>query len=91
MNRGDRRHRIFQDDEGRGRFSHKDQLRQRAWTEAEPGRRRKGNPENVEIANPLRAHTTMTLKSIVQRLAMGTWAHVSNCLAQKRKNDRQCQ
>ncbi|HOX03537.1 MAG TPA: hypothetical protein PKW32_14325 [Verrucomicrobiota bacterium] len=91
MNRGDRRECIFQDDEVRHRFSHKDQLRQRGWTEAELGRRRKGDPEKVEIASPLRAHTTMTLQRIAQRLAMGTWTYVSNCLVQKRKNERKCQ
>jgi len=68
----------------------KDQLRQQGWTEAKVGRRRKGDPEKVAIASLLRAHTTMTLKRIAQRLAMGTWTHVSNCLVQKRTNDRQC-
>ncbi len=33
----------------------------------------------------------MTLQRMAQRLAMGTWTHVSNSLVQKRKNDRQCQ
>ena len=33
----------------------------------------------------------MTLQRIAQRLAMGTWTYVSNCLVQKRKNERKCQ
>lgn len=65
----------------------KEELERRRWTEAELGRRRKGDPEKVEIASQLRARTTMTLKWIAQRLKMGAWAHVSNCLVQKRKKD----
>jgi len=33
----------------------KDQLRRRGWTQAELGRRRKGDPEKVEIASRWRA------------------------------------
>ena len=69
----------------------KEELRRRKWTEAELARRRKGDPEKVEIASQLRAHTTMTLKWIAQRLKMGAWTHVSNCLVQKRKRDEKCQ
>jgi REP element-mobilizing transposase RayT len=69
----------------------KDQLRKRHWTEAELSRRRKGDPEKVQMASELRAQTTMTLKWIAQRLDMGAWTHVSNCLVQKRKEEKQCQ
>ena len=69
----------------------KEELARRGWTEADLGRRRKGDPEKVEIASRLRARTTMTLKWIAQRLKMGAWTHVSNCLVQKRKNDQKCQ
>src|SRR5579859_2157648 len=68
----------------------KEQLRRRGWTEGELGRRRKGDPEKVEMASQLRAQTTMTLKWIAQRLKMGAWTHVSNCLVQLRKNQK-CQ
>jgi len=69
----------------------KDQLRQRGWTEAELDRRRKGDPEKIEIASQLRARTTMPLKWIAHRLKMGTWTHVSNCLMERRKKDPKCQ
>jgi hypothetical protein len=67
------------------------QLRRRTWTEAELNRRRKGDPDKVEIAWRLRQQTTMTLKWIAQRLRMGTWTHVSNCLGQRRKESEKCQ
>ena len=63
------------------------ELRRRDWTEADLTRRRKGDPQKVELAAVLRARTTMTLKWIARRLNMGAWTHVSNCLVQKRKND----
>ena len=52
--------------------------------EAELKRQGKGGREKVEIAWRLRQQTTMTLKWIAQRLRMGTWTHVSNCLTQRR-------
>lgn len=33
----------------------------------------------------------MTLNWIAQRIKLGTWTHVSNCLVQKRKKDEQYQ
>src|ERR1043165_1993420 len=66
----------------------KDQLRKRGWTQAELSCRRKGDPQKVQMAGQLRAQTTMTLKWIAQRLKMGTWTHVSNCLVQQRKKDK---
>jgi hypothetical protein len=66
------------------------ELRQRRWTEAALVRRRKGDPEKVEIAWRVRSKSTMTLKWIAQRLKMGAWTHVSNCLVQKRKEDEKC-
>lgn len=68
----------------------KAELSRRGWGEAELGRRRKGDPEKVAIAGELRARTTMTLKWIAQRLKMGAWTYVSNCLVQKRKHDEKC-
>ena len=69
----------------------REELARRGWTEAELGRRRKGDPDKVEIASQLRARTTMTLKWIAHRLKMGVWTHVSNCLVQKCKNGLKCQ
>jgi hypothetical protein len=48
-----------------------EELARRGWMEAECERRRKGDPDKVEIAGELRARTTMTLKWIAQRLGMG--------------------
>lgn len=67
------------------------ELRRRGWREAEPTPRRKGDPEKVELAWRLRRETTMTLKWIAQRLKLGAWTHVSNCLVQKRKQNEKCQ
>jgi putative transposase len=69
----------------------REELSRRGWTEAELSQRRKGDPEKVELASQLRARTTMTLKWIAQRLEMGAWTYVSNCLVQKRKNEQKCQ
>ena len=69
----------------------KDHLRRRRWTEAELSIRRKGDPEKVQMASQLRAQTTMTLRWIEQRLKMGAWTHVSNCLVQERKNSEKSQ
>jgi hypothetical protein len=66
------------------------ELRRRRWTETGLDMRRKGDPEKVEIAWELRRQTTMTLKWIAQRLKMGAWTHVSNCLVQRRKKDEKC-
>ncbi len=63
------------------------ELKRRGWTEARLDERRKGDPEKVMVAWRLRQDTTMTLKWIAQRLRMGTWTYVSNCLVQKRKQD----
>jgi len=68
-----------------------EQLQLRNWTEAELTRRRKGDAQKVEIAWRLRQETTMTLKWIAQRLQMGTWTYVSNCLVRRRKRTEKCQ
>jgi putative transposase len=62
-----------------------EELKRRRWTEASLARRRKGDPEKVRVAARLRRETIMTLKWIAQRLSMGSWTHVSNCLATARK------
>jgi hypothetical protein len=45
----------------------------------------KGDPEKVKIALRLRRESIMTLKWIARRLRMGSWTHVSNCLAEAMK------
>ena len=65
----------------------KEELSRRGWREAELSRHRKADPEKVEIASQLRARTTVTLKWITERLKMGAWTYVSNCLVQKRKGE----
>ena len=66
------------------------ELRRRGWKETELTQRRKGDPRKVKMAWRLRQETTMTLKWIAKRLQMGTWTYVSNCLADKRKQDEKC-
>lgn len=55
------------------------------WTEAELGRRRKGDPAKVGLAVDLRAKSTMTLAWIAARLRMGTGAALSNLLSARRR------
>ena len=50
----------------------------------------KGDGEKGATAWELCSRTTMTLKWIAQRLKMGAWTYVSNCLVQKRKQLAQC-
>jgi putative transposase len=68
----------------------REELRRRRWTERELVVRRKGDPQKVQMAWRLRRESTMTLKWIAQRLKMGAWTHVSNCLAQRQKEERKC-
>jgi REP element-mobilizing transposase RayT len=58
-----------------------EELKRRKWDEAELVKRRKGDPEKVKMALRLRRESIMTLKWIAQRLHMGSWTHVSNCVA----------
>jgi hypothetical protein len=62
-----------------------DELKRRRWAEATLTSRRKGDSEKVKIAARLRRETVMTLKWIARRLHMGSWTHVSNCLAARQK------
>jgi len=63
----------------------REELQRRGWKERELRQRRKGDPEKVHIARRLRQETIMTLKWIAARLNMGSWTHVSNCLAHPKK------
>ncbi len=67
-----------------------EELRRRGWGQQELVRRRKGDPQKLRIAWRLLRESTMTLKWIAQRLKMGTWTHVSNCLVLKRRADEKC-
>ena len=58
-----------------------EELKRRKWQEANLTQKRKGDPEKVKIALRLRRESIMTLKWIAQRLQMGSWMNVSNCLA----------
>ena len=57
-----------------------EELQKRAWTEADLGQRRKGDPEKVAIARRVRQETTVSLKWLAARLQMGVWTHLANCL-----------
>jgi hypothetical protein len=61
------------------------EFERRGWAQGELSRRRKGDPRKVAITWRLRQETTMSLKWIAQRLQMGTWTYVSNCLVQRKK------
>jgi hypothetical protein len=56
-------------------------MRRLRCKEADLVKRRKGDPKKVKMALRLRRESIMTLKWIAQRLHMGSWTHVSNCLA----------
>jgi hypothetical protein len=61
------------------------ELKRRRWTEAEWGRRAKGDAGKVAIAVRLRAETVMTVKWIAQRLRMGAPGYVHHLLYGRRK------
>jgi REP element-mobilizing transposase RayT len=60
------------------------ELKRRGWKQDNLEMRRKSDPEKVKIAMRLRRESIMTLKWIAQRLKMGSWTSVSNCLAAAR-------
>ena len=66
-----------------------EELKRRRWREATLKKRRKGDVEKVRIAMRLRRETIMTLKWIARCLHMGSWTHVSNCLAAAQR--KECQ
>jgi putative transposase len=57
-------------------------LKKLGWKEGVLKTRKKGDLSKVRIARELRQQTTMSLKWIANRLAMGSWTYVSNLLAQ---------
>jgi len=64
------------------------ELRRRKWRNEELARRRKRDPAKLQIAWRLRQETTMTLKWIAQRLQMGRWTYLSNCLLESRNENK---
>src|SRR6266567_3475 len=71
---------LRESDEARAEGLLQEELKGRSWTEVTLEERRKGDPQKVMMAGRLCQETTMTLKWIAQRLRMGTWTYVSNCL-----------
>ncbi len=67
----------------------REELNARGWSELTLGQVRKGDPGKIDIARRLRTETAVTLKWIANRLNMGKWTHVANCLyAAKKPNQR---
>ena len=58
----------------------KEEMERLGWKEKDLLRTPKGDRGKVKIAVRLRGETTMTLKWIANRLAMGGWTNVSNLL-----------
>jgi len=56
------------------------ELRQRRWTEADLGKRRKTDAIKVKMAARLRVETVMPRDGIAGRLQMGCRHTVANCL-----------
>lgn len=67
-------------DEAKAERILREELAKLHWTDAELGKRRKGDPGKVLMARRLRLETTRTLAWIARRLEMGSWTHVSNLL-----------
>ncbi len=65
-----------------------EELRRRGWNTTTLGRRRKGDPEKVVIAERLRRETTMTMEWIAERLKMGTKSHLAHLLYWARRRSR---
>ncbi|MEY2507597.1 MAG: REP-associated tyrosine transposase [Verrucomicrobiota bacterium] len=63
-----------------GRRIVEEELRRRDWKTAELERRAKGDQGKVEIAQRLRAETTLTLREIADLLQMGAPTHVAHLL-----------
>jgi hypothetical protein len=61
------------------------ELKRRHWTEAELGRRAKGDAGKVAMAVRLRAESAVTVKWIAARLQMGTAGYVNHLLYRQRQ------
>jgi len=79
---------VYESAEGKAQRLVTEELRRRGWKEGEFQKRAKGDQAKVALAARLRRETTMTLKWVAKRLAMGSWSNVSNLLAARRKKSR---
>lgn len=79
---------LRQADEAHAQALLEKELKQRGWTEQELAGRRKADPEKLKIAWRLRQETVMSLKWVARKLQMGSWTYLSNCLVQKRKEQK---
>jgi hypothetical protein len=52
--------------------------------------RPEGGKVKIALAQRLRKETTMSLKSIAERLQIGSWSYVSNLLAARRHGKKRC-
>jgi REP-associated tyrosine transposase len=57
-----------------------EEMNRRGWDQAQLEQRRKADPEKLEIAQKLRAETTVTWSWITQHLKMGAPAYVANAI-----------
>jgi hypothetical protein len=80
MNRIRLRRMLRRDEQDGGRREWTRIVDRRGWRTEELQRRRKSDKQKVAIAARLRSETTMSLRWIAERLAMGSWTHVSNLL-----------
>jgi len=60
-------------------------LKAAGWKESDLALRRKGDPVKIALARRLRRETTMPLKWICDRLAMGSWKSVNRRLYEQRQ------
>jgi len=65
-------------------------LKEAGWKESDLALRRKGDPVKMALARRLRVETTMPLKWICQRLAMGSWKAINRRLYEYRKTNSKC-
>jgi hypothetical protein len=57
-------------------------LKAAGWQASDLAKRRKGDPVKIALARELRRETTMTLRWICQRLAMGSWKAINRRLSE---------
>jgi putative transposase len=60
-------------------------LQRLGWTEKELKVKRKGHPGKVDLARQLRAHTTMPMSWVAERLSMGSRGYLAWLLSQQKK------
>jgi len=89
LGRAGRRHELAREcnetDEQRAERLVREWLQAERWSEEDLRRHPKGDAVKVAAALRLRRETTMTLKWISQRLAMGAWTHLNKRLYEQRK------